>query len=215
MPCCCPHSRSAGRFFSRFARRYRQRFRRKGFEPSQRDLLEGIGRAGFQGATLLEIGCGVGTLHQQLLKQGAERAVGVDLAPRMIEEAEALAREDGLADRARYRVGDFVEEAENFDPADVVILDKVICCYPDAKRIVEASAGRARRVVAYSVPRNRWYTRFGVALVALVLRLAGSDFRPYVHDPERIDAWLAAAGFARRYEHHTLAWLTRVCVAER
>jgi len=215
MPCCCPHSRSAGRFFSRFARRYRQRFRRKGFEPSQRDLLEGIGRAGFQGATVLEIGCGVGTLHQHLLKQGATAAVGVDLAPRMIEEAEALAREDGLADRVRYRVGDFVDEAETFDPADVVILDKVICCYPDARRIVEASAGRARRVYAYSVPRNRWYTRFGVALTALAFRLFGSDFRPYVHDPERIEAWLSAAGFARRYEHHTLAWLTRVCVSER
>jgi 2-polyprenyl-3-methyl-5-hydroxy-6-metoxy-1,4-benzoquinol methylase len=215
MPCCCPHSRSAGRFFSRFARRYRQRFRRKGFEPLQRGLLEGIERAGVQGATLLEIGCGVGTLHQHLLKQGAARAVGVDLAPRMIEEAEALAREDGLADRTRYRVGDFVEEAQTFDPADVVILDKVICCYPDAQRIVEASAGRARRVYAYSIPRDRWYTRLGAALAALAFRLFGSDFRPYVHDPGRIDAWLAAAGFARRYEHHTLAWLTRVCVLER
>lgn len=212
MSCCCPHSRSAGRFFSYFARRYRRRFRRRGFEPSQRALLEGIGRAGFRNATLLEIGSGVGALHQHLLKQGAASAVGVDLAPAMIVEAEALARENGLGDRTRYRVADFVEEAETFDPADVVILDKVICCYPDAERIVEKSAAQARRAYAYSIPRNCWYTRLGAALGALVLRLFRSDFRPYVHDPERIDAWLTAAGFARRYEHHTLAWLTRAYV---
>jgi len=212
MSCCCPHSRSAGRFFSRFAPRYRRRFQRKGFEPSQRSLLEGIERAGFQNATILEIGSGVGALHQHLLKQGAASAVGVDLSPKMIEEAEALARENGLEDRTRYRVGDFVEEAESFELADVVILDKVICCYPDAERIVQTSAAQARRAYAYSIPRYRWYVRFGAALTALALRLLRSDFRPYVHDPERIDAWLAAAGFAKRYENCTVAWLTRAYV---
>lgn len=212
MSCCCPHSRSAGRFFSRFARRYRRRFQKKGFEPSQRSLLEGIERAGFQNATILEIGSGVGALHQHLLKQGAASAVGVDLAPTMIEEAEALARENGLEDRTRYRVGDFVEEAETFDPADVVILDRVICCYPDAERIVQKSAAQARRAYAYSIPRDRWFIRLGAAFMALVFRLLRSDFRPYVHDPARIDAWLTAAGFARRYENHTVAWLTRAYV---
>jgi len=214
MACCCPHSRSAGRFFSRFARHYRRRFRKKGFEPSQRHLLEGIERAGFRDATLLEIGSGVGALHQHLLQRGAASAVGVDLAPAMIEEAEALAREDGLADRTRYRVGDFVEEAGTFEPADLVILDKVICCYPDARRLVEASVARARRAYAFSIPRYRWYTRLGVGMVALALRLVRSDFRPYVHDPEQIDAWLRAAGFSRCYENHTIAWLARVYVRD-
>lgn len=173
MSCCCPHSRSAGRFFSRFARRYRRRIKKKGFEASQRSLLEGIERAGFQNATILEI---------------------------------------GLADRTRYRVGDFVEEADTFDPADLVILDKVICCCPDAGRIVETSAAHARRAIAYSIPRDRWLTRVGAAAMAVVLRLLRSDFRPYVHDPGRIDARLRAAGFAKRYEHHTVAWLTRAYV---
>ena len=101
---------------------------------------------------------------------------------------------------------------ETFEPADVVILDKVICCYPDAERIVEKSAAQARRAYAYSIPRNRWYMRLGVAVTAFVMRLFRSDFRPYVHDPERIDAWLTTAGFARRYEHRTVAWLTRAYV---
>ena len=61
-----------------------------------------------------------------------------------------------------------------------------------------------------TIPRNRWYVRLVTALAALAMRLFGSDFRPYVHDPEQIDAWITAAGFAKRYEKQTLVWLTRV-----
>ena len=210
MMCCCPHSRSASRIFSRFARRYRRRFQKKGFEASQRQLLEGMERTGFANAAILEIGSGVGYLHQDLLRRGAARAVGVDLAPKMIEEAEALARMQGLAERTQYRVGDFVELADTFDVADVAILDKVICCYPDAERIVKTSVARAKRVYAYIIPRDRWYTRLGAALSALMFRLIRSDFRPYVHNPGRIEAWVTAAGFTKRYENHTLIWLTSV-----
>lgn len=213
MTCCCPHSRSAGRIFSRFARRYRRRFEKKGFEPSQRQLIEGLERAGWANAAILEIGSGVGYLHQHLLQRGAATAVGVDLAPKMIEEAEALAHENGLAERTRYRVGDFVELAETFDAADVAILDRVICCYPDAGRMVKTTVAKTRRVYAYTIPRDRWYTRLGAAFGAAMFRLIRSDFRPYVHDPGQIEAWVTAAGFSKRYENHTLVWLTRVYVS--
>lgn len=210
MMCCCPHSRSTSRLFSRFARRYRRRFEKKGLEASERQLVEGLERAGIGNASLLEVGSGVGYLHQYLLQRSAATAVGVDLAPKMIEEAEALARKNGLTERTRYRVGDFVDSAESFEPADVAILDKVICCYPDAERMVQTSLAKAKRVYAYTIPRDRWYTRAGAALSALALRLIRSDYRPYVHDPRQIEAWVTAAGFTKRYENRTLIWLTDV-----
>jgi hypothetical protein len=71
MMSCCPHSQFAGRLFSRFSRRYRRRFKKKGFEPSQRQLLEGVERAGIANAAILEIGSGVGYLHQYLLQRGS------------------------------------------------------------------------------------------------------------------------------------------------
>jgi magnesium-protoporphyrin O-methyltransferase len=210
MSCCCPHSIDAGRFFSRVARLQRWHYRRTGLEPSQRQLVEGLKHAGIEGATLLEIGSGVGYLHQHLLEAGAAHAVGIDLAERMITEARALARARGLSARTQYRVGDFVDQADTFEPADVTILDKVICCYPDAEALVQRSLARTRRVYAYTLPRDRWYTRLGVHLQALALRLIGSRFRPYVHDPNRVAAWATAAGFERCYENETLAWLTHV-----
>ena len=105
MSCCCVSSGGIGKFFGHFARRYRRRYARRGFEATQRQLLEGLHQAGVAGARLLEIGCGVGYLHQQLLRDGAMRALGVDISEAMLAQARELARTAGLADRAEYRQG--------------------------------------------------------------------------------------------------------------
>lgn len=210
MRCCCPHSNSASKVFSIFARRYRKRFQRRGFEPSQEQLLTGLRQAGFVDATVLEIGSGVGHLHQTLLERGAARAVGIDLAPRMVEEAQAWALERGLADRVAYLQGDFMELDDQLQPADVTVLDKVVCCYPDADGLVHRSLAKTGRVYALTYPRDRWYVRFAVAVGAALLRLVGSEFRPYVHDPAAIERWIEEAGFRKCYQDHTPIWLTQV-----
>jgi magnesium-protoporphyrin O-methyltransferase len=212
MACCCLHNCDTGRLFSRFARRYRKRYEKKGFEPSQRQLLEGIRHAGIGGARLLEIGCGVGALHQRLIEDGALSALGIDLSERMLNEARDAARVHGLVDRTEYQQGDFVEVTDSVEPADVTILDKVICCYPDAEGLVQKSLARTRRVYAYTIPRNRWITRIGAELLAVGLRLLGSRFRSYVHDPRQVEAWVRAEGFEKRYANNTFIWMTEVYV---
>ena len=212
MGCCCPYSNSASKFFSVFARRYRKRFQRRGFEASQRQLLSGLRQADYVDATILEIGSGVGHLHQTLLEQGAARAVGIDLAPRMIEEAQQWARERQLDDRVQYLQGDFMEVDHQLQIADVTILDKVVCCYPDADGLVHRSLARTGRVYALTYPRKRWYVRAAVAIAAASLRLTGSAFRPYVHDPVQIERWIEEAGFRKLYQNQTPIWLTQVFV---
>jgi len=177
MTSCCVHNRDAGRFFGWFARRYRKRFARNGLEPSQKQLVEGLQRCGFAGATLLDIGCGVGYLHQYLLRAGAASATGVDLSARMLAEARAEAREERLAERTDYREGDFVALADTIAPADCVILDKVICCYPDADALVHQSAGKAARVYAFTVPRDRWVVRAALWFGRVLLGLIRCGFR--------------------------------------
>lgn len=210
MSCCCPHSRSASKCFSLFARRYRRRFEKRGFEPSQRQLLEGLARAGYRDKTLLEIGSGVGHLHQTLLERGAQRAVGIDLAPAMIEQARQWAKERNLSDRVAYLSGDFMEQTALIQPAQVTLLDKVVCCYPHAEALIEAALAKTTEVVALTYPRDKGYTRAGVALGAAFFRLVGSAFRPYVHDPVRIEQWICEAGFEKLYEQSTVIWLTQV-----
>lgn len=214
MNCCCPHSTAASRLFSRFARRYRKRYLKKGLEPSQQQLLDGLKLAGIDGAGILEIGSGVGYLHQHLLEQGAQKAVGVDLSEGMLEEARALAAHRGLASRTDYRAGDFMELAETLDTTDIVLLDKVVCCYPDAEGLVKRSLVKARRVYALTYPRDRWYVRLGSALGGVGMWLLRSDFRSYVHSPARIRTWIAQAGFRTLYANHTIIWQTEVYVRD-
>jgi len=195
-----------------FARHYRRRFEKRGFEPSQKQLLQGLDRIGYQDASLLEIGCGVGHLHQSLLERGARTAVGIDLSPAMLKEARDWADERGLKDRSQYIEGDLMELADILEHADVTLLDKVVCCYPDADGLVHASLAKTRRVYALIYPRNLWYVRTGVALMNIFMWLIRSDFRTYAHDPAAIENWIQAQGFERRFQDKTFIWLSEIYV---
>ena len=212
MNCCCPHANSANRFFSFFAGRYRKRFEKKGFAPSQQQLLEGLEQAGYKDAKILEIGSGVGHLHQTLLERGAASAVGVDLASRMIAEARQWAEERKLTDKTDYVEGDFMEISESIPDAEVTVLDKVVCCYPDADGLIHSSLSKTSRVYAMTYPRDRWYVRTMMGFVVFAMKIMRSDFRPYVHSPVHIENWITAAGFDKLYQNHNLVWLTQVYV---
>lgn len=210
MSCCCPHSKSGGRIFSFFARSYRKRFSKKGFEPSQQQLIEGLRQAGFNNASLLEVGSGVGYMHQILLEQGANNAVGIDLAPDMLKEAQTWADEKSLTERVQYIQGDFIELLDHVDPAEVTILDKVVCCYPHAELLVNSSTAKTKRVYALTYPRNRWFTKVAIEIMALFLKLSGSDFRAFVHNPNDIENWVIQAGFKKTYQEQTFIWVSQI-----
>ncbi len=210
MSCCCPHSKSGGRLFSLFARSYRRRFTKKGFEPSQLQLIEGLQQAGYKNSTLLEIGSGVGYLHQVLLEKGAKSATGIDLAPDMLKEAQTWAEQKGLSDRVTYLQGDFIELLDQVDPAEVTILDKVVCCYPHAELLVNSSVVKTQRVIGLTYPRKRWFIRLVIEVMAVIFKVIGSDFRAYVHNPADIERWIKAAGFKKSYQNQTFIWLSQV-----
>ncbi len=210
MSSACCHSQSAGKFFSFFARRSRRRFEKKGFEPSQRQLLDGLLEVGYEGASLLEIGCGAGHLHQSLLEQGAGTATGVDLAAGMVAEARQCAQVKGLADRVDYFEGDFIDLDDGIPSADVCLLDKVVCCYPDAAGLVQKSLAKTGSTYALTIPRDRWFVRAGNRVWNTVLWLVRSNFRTFVHDPEKIENWIISTGLKKRFEGRTAVWLTRV-----
>ena len=212
MSTCCCHAQSAGRFFSFFARRDRKRFKRKGLELTQKQLMAGLEQVGYREATVLDIGCGVGPIHQSMLERGASEAVGVDLAPAMLSEAKNWADERGLGDRVDYVEGDFMTLDERIDAADVSVLDKVVCCYPDAQELVRKSLTKTRRAYGLTYPRDRWFMRLGIGAAACLFWLIRSDFRPYVHDPIQIQRWISDGGFEKRFEDQTAGWLTQVYV---
>ncbi len=210
MPCCCPHSQSASKFFSFFAKSYRRRFAKKGLELPQQQLLKGIAQINYQGKTLLEIGCGVGHFHQILIEQGAKSATGIELASKMLDEAKDWAKQRGLSEKTSYIEGDFISIANTIEPADIVIMDKVVCCYPDADSLIHRSLEKCLSAYALTYPRKTWYTRLGTQVLALIMKLSGSDFRPYVHDPVQIEKWITEQGYKKTNQNQTTVWLTQV-----
>jgi len=174
--------------------------------------MAGLEQLGYREASVLDIGCGVGHLHQTLLEQGASTAVGIDLAPKMLSEAKDWADERGLGDRVNYVEGDFMTLDKRIDNADICLLDKVVCCYPDAQGLVQKSLAKTKRVYGLTYPRDRWFIRLGAEVIACLLWLIRSDFRSYVHDPVQIERWISGDGFEKRFEDQTAAWLTQVYV---
>lgn len=210
MTCCAPINADTGRLFSRVAGLNRLRLRWLGPEATQRQLIDGIQAEGLAGAELLEIGCGTGYLHQALLRLGAGRAIGVDLSEKMLAIARAEARTAGLGVRTEYRQGDFTGMAEDLPETDIVILDKVVCCYPDWQTLVEHSLRKTRRLYALTYPRDRALTRAGVRIMRWGLWIARCCYQPYIHDPFLIQEAIQAKGFRRVYRAKTISWLTEV-----
>jgi magnesium-protoporphyrin O-methyltransferase len=116
--------------------------------------------------------------------------VNIELTPTYEEAAQGLLREAGLEDRVERRVMDFAEGTSDVEAADIVIMNRVICCYPDMPRLAGAAADHTREVLVVSFPKERWWTRAGISLGDLALRVARQQFQVFLHPPDKI---LAAA----------------------
>ena len=206
MVSCCQCEGIATQFGARTARRELRRFRRRGPIETTKLLIGGLREAGVDGASLLDIGGGVGAIHHMLIDAGAREAMHVDVSRDYIDAARAEANRRGHADRVRFIEGDFVQLAPELPAADVVTLDRVICCYPDMKSLVAAAAAHARRVLGAVYPRDRWWVRLGVRSINLVMRVRGSAFRVFVHQPAAIDAVLRQHGLERRTRRSSGLW---------
>jgi SAM-dependent methyltransferase len=185
-------------------------YRANGADGSTRRLLDALIAEGVGGASLLDIGGGVGIVQLELLEAGAARSVDVDASAPYLAVAEAEAAERGFGDRTEYRHGDFVALADEVLPADVVTLDHVICCYRDVQALVIRSAQHAQRLLGVVYPVDRWWTRLAIRIVNLVTRIQRSDYRAYVHSARLVDRLIRDAGLEQRYHHAGMVWQTAV-----
>ena len=176
-------------------------------------LLELLAPYRATSSTVLDIGGGIGIIDQELLKTGIGHAVLVDGSTASLAVAREEAQRLDLADRIEFVEGDFVKLAAAIEPADIVTLDRVVCCYPDAEALVSGSAARVQTVYGLVMPRDRFMVRIAVRLENLWFRLRRRTFRAYVHPTARVDEIIAAAGLQPRSERHTAFW--RVVVYDR
>jgi 2-polyprenyl-3-methyl-5-hydroxy-6-metoxy-1,4-benzoquinol methylase len=197
---CC--STDYGRMFNRkFAARDARNFRAHGVRGSSRALVELAGDV--HDASVLDIGGGIGAIGLELLAAGAESATNVELSDSYEEEAAGLAAERGVANRVERRVADIVEDAGAIEPHDVVVMHRVVCCYPDVDALMGAAADLTRRRLVLTYPQERRWIGAGLAVMNAFLRLRSCGFRTYLHPVVRIvgAAEQHGLGLERRVKH--------------
>ena len=165
-----------------------------------KDLVEALGRSRLAGRTVLDIGCGTGDLALAALARGATRATGVDLGAGAIGEARALARERSVEDRSTFQVGDAA--TLHLDRHDIVLLNRVLCCYPDIDALLDNSLSAAGDVYAFTAPPSAGlagaFSRAQIFFSNSWFRIRENrfrGFRAYVHDLDEVDRRVRAAGF--------------------
>ena len=207
---CCSSECFESTFNERRAKRQLKRYRKRGPEKTTGMLVDALRAAGVRDASLLDVGAGIGVVHHELLADGARSAVHVDAARPHIRLAEEEARRRGHVEQVRFLLGDFVGLAEGIPPADVVTLDRVICCYPDMEQLVATSAAKAKRLYGAVFPRERRVFKAMLALQNLLWKVLGNPFRAYIHPIAAIDAALRRQGFTPRSVADTMMWRVAV-----
>lgn len=169
-------------------------YRRKGAGRTSRALVDVLATGGVEGRSVLDIGGGVGAVHQLLLERGAASATDVDASRPYLDAAREEAERRGVADRIEFRHGDFVDLAPEIEPADLVALDRVVCCYGDVDALVGLAAERTRRRLGVVIPPDGRIARAVVGLMNAWEWLTRSSFRMHAHPHARVVAAARAAG---------------------
>jgi len=206
MPDCCEPDGYDEMFDDRFARRVAKRYRRRGLSRSARAIVAFLAERGIEGATVLEIGGGVGEIQVELLRRGAARATNLEISTNYEAEAAALLERSGMQGRVERRFLDIAQQPQDVDGADVVVLHRVVCCYPDYERLLGAAGSKAGRLLVFSHPPRNVVTRTFLWWENALRRRKGDPFRTFAHQPAEMLAVLGRAGLSNTYRWRGFGW---------
>jgi 2-polyprenyl-3-methyl-5-hydroxy-6-metoxy-1,4-benzoquinol methylase len=205
MPCnCCEMENNT--FTEAEAKANLKDYRKRGPANQTKLILEAIRSLGLKNAALLDIGGGIGTIHHELLKDIASEATHVDASSAYLKIATEEAERQGHSERVKFIHADFTDVADELPQADVVTLDRVVCCYPDFRSLLKAASSKSRKVVALTYPRETWWLKLGIAVANFFQKLRNDPFRGFVHPVAEMEALLNGEGLRRVSTRKLFVW---------
>lgn len=205
MPCnCCEITDKA--FSEAEARAELRNYRRRGPLKQTKLILEAIRSLGLKNAALLDIGGGIGAIHHELLRDVVRDATHVDASSAYLKEAKQEASHRGHSERVNFIHADFTDIADQLPEVDIVTLDRVVCCYPDFRRLLKAAAEHSQRALAFTYPRETWYMRFGLRVINFFQGLRRDPFRVFLHPVAEMDELLKREGLKRVLLRRLFVW---------
>lgn len=205
MPCeCCKITND--QFGKDTAEADLKEFHRKGPAKQTRLILEAIRSLGLRDASLLDVGGGIGAIYHELMKDTVTRATHVDASSAYLAAAKQETEQRGNAGKVEFIHADFTDVAETLPQADVVTLDRVVCCYPDYRSLLKAASRQSRRALVMAYPRENRLSRLVIAVMDWFLKISRNPFRVFVHPVARMDALLREQGMTRVSVNRLFVW---------
>lgn len=204
---CCETAVIDSCFDDRYVQKKLARYQKNGPKKTTSILARVITDQMRKGMTLLDIGGGIGDLQHILIPMGVGRAVNCEASNAFIQACEKEATVRGYADKITHIQGDFVELAGEVPSADIVTLDRVICCYPDMPELVRTSVQKAGTIYGIVIPSENWLVKLVTSIYYnLRFLLLRNPFRVFVHSTKAIEDIILAAGFQRSFYQQTGGW---------
>ena len=207
---CCDPGVYDDQFDARHASDRLREYQEKGPRGSTTRLVEGLSADGVDGLTVLDIGAGVGAVHLSLLSAGAASAVDVDASGPYLAAALSEAERRGMAGRVTYHKGDAVALLPGLPQADLVALDRVVCCYPQMEALVRVAAELTGRRLGMVLPRDDAWIRAGVDVSNRWGALRHNPFRIHAHRTADVLAVATATGLVPIASHRGRFWQTLI-----
>ncbi len=208
---CCQYQAIEARFDQKYVLKKLKKYRKNGAKKTTMQLVEALRAEGFDGMTLLDIGGGVGEIQHEMLKLGLRHATECEASAAYLEACRQEAERLGHSERIDHIQGDFVEIAKDIPPADIVTLERVICCYRDMPALVNASAQKSRSFYGVVYPLDRWWVRLGAELYYnLRFWLQRIPMREFVHPSAAVEAVIRSNGLQRCFYRAMGPWQVAV-----
>jgi 16S rRNA G966 N2-methylase RsmD len=189
-------------------------YRKGRLGPTTRRLRDGIVEIGLNRGSLLDVGAGVGALTFELLDRGIKKATVADASVAYVAAAKDEAARLGRSESVQIVHGDLLETAPLLPTADLVTLDRVVCCHPSYQPLLEEATRHAAYALALSYPRNWWFVRARMWLENAKRRRT-SGFRTFVHPPHLMRQIIEGAGFDLVHQTTTPIWAIDIFVRRR
>lgn len=210
---CCDFRDAADRQFSDAkAAKELSVYRQGRVGVTTRVIRDAVVELGLNNGSLLDIGGGFGPLSFELLERGMPHATIVDASSSYIAAARDEAARRGRSTAIVTLHGDVVQLGTAVPDASLVTLDRVVCCYPTYAPLLQQAARHAKRALALSYPRDRWFVHLGMWLEN-TRRARKSGFRTYVHPPHLLHRVIRETGFELAWRQTTAMWAIDVYFA--
>ena len=205
MNCCTPLYDAV--FDAKRAAKEIKAYRKSGLSKQSLPLLQMLHYLPLTDATLLDVGGGFGGMSFELLKKGMREATLVDISDHYVQAYLNLAEEKGFRDQVRAVQGDLAAIKDQVPSSDLVIMDKVICCYANYQELILATCEKAKHYLAYSLPADLWWVRVALKVSQKWRQLRGVNFDTFVHSTDAVEMLVLANGFRKVKEVRRREWL--------